>query len=126
MLAASLLEGLAHLALLCAADTGVAVLLLILGGIPEMLSYAAYFTCVQERLPPDKQATFYSMQQPLFDIALTLGIASASSAYREPLEPRNLLGVAVTVLHRASAAPDHTAPSDPPAGPISAYEAERR
>jgi hypothetical protein len=77
MLAASLLEGLSHVSLLFASGTGGAVLLLILGGIPEMLAYAAYFTCIQQRLPPNRQAVFYSMQQPLLDLAFLLGTTSA-------------------------------------------------
>ena len=51
--------------------------LLILGGIPEMLAYATWFACIQERLRPDRQALFYSMQQPLLDSAFALGVASA-------------------------------------------------
>jgi hypothetical protein len=78
LLATSLLEGLAHLSLLCANTMGMAMLLLVFSGIPEMLAYAAYVTCIQERLPPHRQTIFYSMQQPLFDIAFAIGIASAS------------------------------------------------
>jgi hypothetical protein len=77
MLVASLLEGLSHIALLFAAGTGSAVALLILGGIPEMLGYATWFACVQERLRSDRQVVFYSMQQPLLDSAFALGVASA-------------------------------------------------
>ncbi len=77
MLVASLLEGLSHVALLFATGTGSAVVLLILGGIPEMLGYATWFACIQERLEPDRQAVFYSMQQPLLDTAFALGVASA-------------------------------------------------
>lgn len=77
LLVASLLEGLSHVALLFATGTGSAVVLLILGGIPEMLAYATWFACIQERLRPDRQALFYSMQQPLLDSAFALGVASA-------------------------------------------------
>ncbi|MGA3403331.1 MAG: MFS transporter [Acetobacteraceae bacterium] len=77
MLAASLLEGLSHVALLFATGTISAVVLLILGGIPETLGYATWFACIQERLRPDRQAVFYSMQQPLLDSAYALGVASA-------------------------------------------------
>ena len=77
MLATTLLEGLSHVTLLFASSVGAAIVLLVLGGIPEMLSYATYFTCIQERLSPERQATFYSMQQPLLDVALILGVASA-------------------------------------------------
>ena len=77
MLVASLLEGFSHVALLFATGTVSAVVLLILGGIPEMLGYATWFACVQERLRPDRQAVFYSMQQPLLDSAFALGVASA-------------------------------------------------
>lgn len=77
MLVASLLEGLSHVALLFATGIGSAVVLLILGGIPEMLGYATWFACIQDRLRPDRQAVFYSMQQPLLDSAFALGVASA-------------------------------------------------
>jgi MFS family permease len=77
MLAASLVEGLSHVALLFAGGTASAVVLLVLGGIPEMLGYATWFACVQERLRTDRQAVFYSMQQPLLDSAFVLGVASA-------------------------------------------------
>jgi len=77
MLIASLLEGLSHVALLFATGTISAVALLILGGIPEMLAYATWFACIQERLRPERQALFYSMQQPLLDSAFALGVASA-------------------------------------------------
>ena len=53
------------------------MVLLILGGIPEMLAYATYFTLVQERLPFERQVVFYSMQQPLLDVAFVLGVAAA-------------------------------------------------
>ena len=77
MLVASLLEGLSHVALLFATGTVSAVVLLVLGGIPEMLGYATWFACIQDRLRPDRQAVFYSMQQPLLDTAFALGVASA-------------------------------------------------
>jgi predicted MFS family arabinose efflux permease len=77
MLVASLLEGLSHVTLLFATGTASAVVLLIAGGIPEMLAYATFFACIQERLRPDRQALFYSMQQPLLDTAFALGVASA-------------------------------------------------
>jgi hypothetical protein len=77
MLVASLLEGLSHVALLFATGTFSAVILLILGGIPEMLGYATWFACIQDRLRPDRQAVFYCMQQPLMDSASALGVASA-------------------------------------------------
>jgi MFS family permease len=77
MLVASLLEGLSHVALLFVTGPAGAVALLILGGIPEMLGYATWFACIQERLRPDRQAVFYSMQQPLLDSAYALGVASA-------------------------------------------------
>jgi hypothetical protein len=73
-----LLEGLAHIALLGAGNATTAMALLVVVGIPEMLAYAAYFTVAQERLAPSAQTTFYSLQQPLFDVAMVLGIASAS------------------------------------------------
>jgi hypothetical protein len=77
-LLSSLLEGLAHIALLGAGNATIAMALLVVVGIPEMLAYAAYFTVAQERLAPSAQTTFYSLQQPLFDVAMVLGIASAS------------------------------------------------
>jgi hypothetical protein len=67
-----------HVALLFATDVSTAVLMLILGGIPETLAYVTYFTCVQERLPQHRQAVFYALQQPLLDAANLLGVASAA------------------------------------------------
>jgi predicted MFS family arabinose efflux permease len=78
MLVTSLFEGLLHVALLFATDSTAAVLILILGGVPETLAYATYFTCVQERLPQHRQAVFYALQQPLLDTANLLGVASAA------------------------------------------------
>jgi hypothetical protein len=78
MLVTSLFEGLLHVALLFATDVSTAVLMLILGGIPETLAYVTYFTCVQERLPQHRQAVFYALQQPLLDAANLLGVASAA------------------------------------------------
>ena len=77
LLVTSLMEGVLHVALLIAANTEQAMVLLILGGIPEMLAYATYFTLVQERLPFERQVVFYSMQQPLLDVAFVLGVAAA-------------------------------------------------
>ena len=110
MLVASLLEGLSHVALLCATGIGGAVVVLILGGIPEMLGYATWFACIQDRLRPDRQAVFYSMQQPLLDSAFAIGVASAGlhagglvslSAYWAVLSLFSTLPVvALLALHR--------------------------
>ena len=77
MLVASLFEGLLHVALLFAANSNMAAVILVVGGVPETLAYATYFTCVQERLPQHRQAVFYALQQPLLDAANLLGLASA-------------------------------------------------
>lgn len=78
MLVTSLFEGLLHVALLFATDSRTAVVILVLGGVPETLAYATYFTSVQERLPQNRQAVFYALQQPLLDAANLLGVASAA------------------------------------------------
>lgn len=77
LLVTSLLEGLLHVALLFAGSTLQMMILLIAGGIPEMLAYATYFTLVQERLPYQRQGVFYAMQQPLLDTAYVLGVVAA-------------------------------------------------
>lgn len=77
MLVTSLFEGLLHVALLFASNRNTAVVILVLGGVPETLAYATYFTCVQERLPQHRQAVFYALQQPLLDAANLFGVASA-------------------------------------------------
>jgi Major Facilitator Superfamily len=78
MLVTSLFEGLLHVALLFATDSRTAVVILVLGGVPETLAYATYFTCVQDRLPQHRQAVFYALQQPLLDAGNLLGVASAA------------------------------------------------
>jgi MFS family permease len=77
LLVTSLMEGVLHIALLFAASTTQAMVLLLLSGIPEMLAYATYFTLVQERLPHERQGVFYSIQQALLDGAFVLGVAAA-------------------------------------------------
>ena len=62
MLVTSLFGGLLHVALLFATGSRTAVVILVLGGVPETLAYATYFTCVQERLPQHRQAVFYALQ----------------------------------------------------------------
>ena len=101
MLVASLLEGLSHVALLFATGTVSAVVLLILGGIPEMLGYATWFACIQERLRPDRQALFYSMQQPLLDLGLCAGCGFGRPARTRRDDAERLVGCAVAVLDAA-------------------------
>ncbi len=77
-LAASLLEGLSSLALLAAPGHVTAAILLIVGGIPEMLAYITYFSIIQKRLDEADQGYFYSLSLPFFDLFLAAGIMSGA------------------------------------------------
>jgi hypothetical protein len=75
----SLIEGASHFALL-ATDTAVqAVVILLAGGVAEMVANVAYFTLMQQRLSQARQASFYSLSTPLFDLAFALGVLSAGA-----------------------------------------------
>jgi hypothetical protein len=76
-LTAGLLEGMFHLGLLGASTAFQAMLLLALAGIPEIVSTAAWFTVVQERLAMRRQAVFFALSAPLWDCAYALGVMSA-------------------------------------------------
>ncbi|HEV7317833.1 MAG TPA: MFS transporter [Ensifer sp.] len=75
-LIASLLEGLSTFALVFAPNHLVASGLLVIGGIPEMIAFAAYFTIVQRCLCLERQTVFYALSLPLMDLFLTAGILS--------------------------------------------------
>ena len=79
-LVASLLEGLTTLALAYMPSHGWAVVMLIVGGVPEMVAFAAYFTIVQLRLSIARQALFYALTLPLMDAFGLVGIM-AGTAY---------------------------------------------
>jgi len=72
-----LLEGALHLALLLATTSAQAIALLALAGIPEILSTATWFTAVQERLSPQRQAVMFAFSAPLWDSAYAIGVLSA-------------------------------------------------
>jgi MFS family permease len=72
-----LLEGVLHLALLLATTSAQAITLLALAGIPEILSTATWFTAVQQRLSPQRQAVMYAFSAPLWDSAYAVGVLSA-------------------------------------------------
>ncbi|HVY13883.1 MAG TPA: MFS transporter [Rhodopila sp.] len=76
-LATGLLEGGVHLLLLCAQSAPQAMLLLALAGIPEIVSTAAWFTTVQQRLPVERQAVLFTFSAPLWDLAFAAGTLSA-------------------------------------------------
>jgi MFS family permease len=80
-LVAGIMEGLFHLSLLLcpAGATGawVAMSILALGGIPEVISTAAWFTVVQQRLSPERQGLFFAFTSPLWDCAYAIGVTSA-------------------------------------------------
>ena len=77
-----MMEGVLDLALLLCpgGDTGAWVAMAILGlaGIPEVISTAAWFTAMQQRLPPERQAVFFAFSAPLWDCAFAMGVMSAS------------------------------------------------
>ncbi|WDZ76197.1 MFS transporter [Ensifer adhaerens] len=77
-LAASLLEGISTFALIFAPDHGTATALLIVGGIPEMVAFAAYFTLVQRCLSLERQTVFYALTLPLMDLCLAAGVLSGA------------------------------------------------
>jgi hypothetical protein len=73
-----ILEGAVHLLLLWAQTSVQAIVILALAGIPEIISAAAWFTAMQERLAPQQQALFFTFAAPLWDLFFALGIASAA------------------------------------------------
>lgn len=75
-LVASLLEGITTLALVFAPNHAQATVMLIIGGIPEMVAIAAYFTLVQQRLDLERQAIFYALSLPLMDLFMVAGVLS--------------------------------------------------
>lgn len=77
-LVASLLEGASTFALIFAPDHATATGLLIIGGVPEMIAFAAYFTLVQRCLPLERQTGFYALSLPLMDLCLALGVLSGA------------------------------------------------
>ncbi len=73
-LVASLLEGITTLALVFAPTHTLASIMLVLGGIPEMVAFAAYFTIIQQRLTLERQAIFYALSLPLMDLFMVAGV----------------------------------------------------
>lgn len=77
-LVASLLEAATTFALILAPNHATATVLLIIGGIPEMVAFAAYFTLVQRCLGLERQAVFYALTLPAMDLCLAIGVLSAA------------------------------------------------
>lgn len=77
MLLAGLAEGLSFFLLLLVHTPAQAMLVLGLAGIPEVVSAAAWFTAAQMRVPADRLGAFYTLSAPLWDVFITIGIASA-------------------------------------------------
>lgn len=73
-LVACLLEGITTLALVYAPNHALAAVMLIIGGIPEMVAFATYFTLVQQRLNLERQAIFYALSLPLMDLFMVAGV----------------------------------------------------
>lgn len=73
-LISSLLEGVTTLALVFAPTHALASIMLLVGGIPEMIAFAAYFTLVQQRLSLERQAIFYALSLPLMDLFMVVGV----------------------------------------------------
>jgi predicted MFS family arabinose efflux permease len=76
-LVAGILEGAIHLLLLFAPTAWAAMLILAVAGVPEVVSTAAWFTAMQQRLTPERQGLFFAFTTPLWDCAWAVGIASA-------------------------------------------------
>lgn len=77
-LVASLLEGVTTLALVFAPTHTLATVMLIIGGIPEMVAFAAYFTLIQQRLSLERQAIFYALSLPLMDLFMVAGVLTGT------------------------------------------------
>lgn len=77
-LVASLLEGVTTLALVFAPTHALATVMLIVGGIPEMVAFAAYFTLIQHRLSLERQAVFYALSLPLMDLFMVAGVLTGT------------------------------------------------
>jgi len=77
-LLAGLLEGMLHLALLLAGNWMQAMAILAMASISEILSTAAWFTAMQQRLGPRRQALYFSLAIPLWDCGYALGLLSAA------------------------------------------------
>ncbi|KQU77263.1 MFS transporter [Ensifer sp. Root31] len=77
-LVASLLEGVTTLALVFAPTHALATVVLIIGGIPEMVAFAAYFTLLQQRLNLERQAVFYALSLPLMDLFMVAGVLAGT------------------------------------------------
>lgn len=77
-LLASLLEGIAHLALAFSADFQTAMVILLLAGLPEMVAFVTYFTLVQMRVPKSNHGIYFSLSLPLFDLFMVVGAFSAT------------------------------------------------
>ena len=71
------LEGAVHLLLLAATTSAQAIAILTIGGIPEIIATASWFTAMQARLAPSQQALFFTFTAPLWDLFFAVGIASA-------------------------------------------------
>ena len=72
-----IMEGAIHLLLLFAHSSVQAMAILALAGIPEIISTSAWFTAMQERLAPARQALFFTFAAPMWDLFFAVGIASA-------------------------------------------------
>jgi MFS family permease len=72
-----ILEGSMHLLLLAAQTSLQAMTIVLLAGIPEIVSTAAWFTTLQSRLSAQRQAMFFTFMAPLWDLCYVLGIGSA-------------------------------------------------
>ncbi|MGH6807134.1 MAG: hypothetical protein ACREEJ_09860, partial [Ensifer adhaerens] len=55
-----------------------ATAMLIVGGIPEMVAFAAYFTLIQHRLSLERQAVFYALSLPLMDLFMVAGVLTGT------------------------------------------------
>lgn len=77
MMLTGILEGVGHLALLATQTSTQAMAILALASIPELISTAAWFTALQQRLTSPQQALFFTFMAPLWDSCYAVGIVSA-------------------------------------------------
>ena len=96
-----ILEGLFHLLLLFSTGPWMAMAILVLAGIPELISTATWFTAMQQRLSPERQGIFFTFSAPLWDCAHAVGVMSAG------LHAGGMLGLAPwwTMLSLAATLP---------------------
>ena len=79
-------------------NTSLAVAILVVAGIPEMLTYTTYFSIIQKRIPLKEQGAFFSISVPLFNAIFALGVFTAGLHSEEYLSLNALWTTAVLLV----------------------------